>query len=269
MVVGEAIKSWADFTQLLLKQAMETWIYRGQSDTAWPLKTLLERALIDRDVNLLEARNLEWDIIREFRRQYSGPDSDRILADTLYCMSVMQHHGAPTRLLDWTYSPYVAAHFAIADPRKHGAIWCVRTKWCQAAAGHIVGDRRLERRDRKRNEKTFIRLYIREGLPPRRFVFTENPLQLNPRLVIQQGLFLCPGDVQVPFENNLNAMEGWSERANVVKLELTLEPAARRDFAMQLYRTNISEASLFPGLDGFARSLADRIPQFEANRRRT
>jgi hypothetical protein len=61
-------------------------------------------------------RTIEARIIREFRRayhQFSARVPDR--ESTVEWLSLMQHHGAPTRLLDFTYSVYVAAYFAVED----------------------------------------------------------------------------------------------------------------------------------------------------------
>jgi len=41
----------------------------------------------------------------------------------------MQHHGAPTRLLDFTYSFYIAAYFALEESEKDCAIWALNMKW--------------------------------------------------------------------------------------------------------------------------------------------
>jgi hypothetical protein len=62
--------------------------------------------------------------------------------DTLYCLAMMQHHGAPTRLMDWTYSPFVAAKFAAGEGTGDAAIWCLNAKWCQetAEAEPVVGN---------------------------------------------------------------------------------------------------------------------------------
>jgi hypothetical protein len=88
------------------------WLFKGHSEI-WPLKTTLERACEFFDVSLQELPKIEKQIVRDFRRHYDATDRGLILDDTLYCMALMRHHGAPTRLLDCTYSPYVAAFFAL------------------------------------------------------------------------------------------------------------------------------------------------------------
>jgi hypothetical protein len=78
------------------------------------LKTTLERACESYDIPLEKARVIEDILLRNFMRKYhhySQHIPDR--GNTLEWLSVMQHYGAPTRLLDFTYSVYVAAYFAL------------------------------------------------------------------------------------------------------------------------------------------------------------
>src|SRR5262249_44586262 len=95
------------------------------------------------------------------------------------------------------------------------------------------------------------------------FVHQENPLLLNERLTIQQGLFLCPGNAAQPFLKNLKEMDGWNSEKNVYKLRLVLTHAKRTEFARKLKSMNLSSAALFPGLDGFARSLGEHLFYFD------
>ncbi len=95
---------------------------------------------------------------------------------------------------------------------------------------------------------------------PLKFVSTENALQLNERLIIQQGVFLCPGDISVRFEYNLKEMKEWKSSNSIVKLSLRMKEKDRFIAIKQLRHANVERAGLFPGMDGFAQSLRPRLP---------
>jgi hypothetical protein len=249
------INTWGEFVKTSLGFE-DKWVFRGQA-TDSPLSTSLERVCEEWDIPASETPAIEQQLIREFRRHYHGPDVLLVRSDTLYCMSVMQHHGAPTRLLDWTYSPFIAAKFAIERGAKEAVVWCVNTGWCQSEAKRIAGTPIIDKRNAdSRNDTSFLKLYICDR---KHFVFPENPYSLNERLIIQKGLFMCPGDVADTFCGNLEAMEDWSSSSNIVKLVFDMDVDERHKFALTLLRMNVSSDVLFPGIDGFARSLRDRI----------
>jgi hypothetical protein len=85
-----------------------------------------------------------------------------------------------------------------------------------------------------------------------RVVWPINPFRLNERLRVQQGAFLLQGDISKPFLANLRALHvGATE--NILRIVI---PGALRIQALRhLWSMDISRAALFPGLDGFARSL--------------
>jgi FRG domain len=207
-------------------------------------------------------------MIRDFRRKYRADDQTLVGLDTLYCLSVMQHYGAPTRLLDWTYSPFAAAKFAIesgykkddGEQERRPVIWCLNAEWCSDASTNIVPALKKRNSDKRRNDGTFAEIYLRNG---KRFIGVENALQLNERLTIQQGVFLCPGDIASSFVCNLRSLNGWESDANVVQLELKMNKEQFREFARWIRRMNVSSATLFPGIDGFARSFGEHIFHFE------
>lgn len=259
----------------MAQRPAKRFIYRGQR-ADHPLTTSLERACIDTDGDLKRARRREVALIREFMRRFHHyspqvPSEDHLLE----WLSLMQHHGAPTRLLDWTYSIYVAAYFAIeyarerrrrledkpsdgqVEPASDAAVWMLDMAWAAEAAAAEFS--RNNRRDAM--EYVALRPKILDDEP--RFgdvikadrsvacVWPENPFRLNERLTIQKGVFVCVGDVVRTFEENLKALEG--HRENMTRLII---PADRLDTMLgELFYMNITRATLFPGLDGFAHSL--------------
>jgi hypothetical protein len=106
------------------------YIFRGHTCAIWKLATSLERACERLYGSLERAMHMEKIVLREFRRRlhhYSQNVPSR--KESLRWLSLLQHHGAPTRLLDWTYSIYIAAYFAAEQGSGDFAVWVVNKEW--------------------------------------------------------------------------------------------------------------------------------------------
>ena len=105
----------------LLNRYRNNYVYRGLSDADYPLITSLNR-VCSHDLSL------ENSIIRNFKK-YGYADLNQ--KDSFWqTLATGQHFGLPTRLLDWTYSPLVAAHFVTVntdDYDKDGVIYAIDT----------------------------------------------------------------------------------------------------------------------------------------------
>ena len=268
---SETLTTWNNFTERLrkLSSISDKWVYKGL-DQNYNLATTLDRAREYFDIDGSEIPGIEEQMIRNFRRRIQEERNDELIKDRLYCMSLMQHHGSPTRLMDFTWSPYIGAFFAIDTstnppyaPEYVPVLWCINISWIEETIKKLVNNKVLRDRwcDKLRNDKTFISMYMSKRT--RKFVYLENPLRLNTRLVIQQGIFLVPGDVTCSYEDNLKSHHGWNNKKNILKIFLDFTKQERKIALHELHRMNISQASLFPGLDGYARSMKQLIPIFE------
>jgi hypothetical protein len=179
--------------------------------------------------------------------------------NTLEWFALMRHYGAPTRLLDCTYSFYIALHFALQKVgRDTGpvAVWCINTQWLTAEyervfPGHLAeGHHTFRFKDPGRFREHFL-----SRKEPRRFVAPANPFRLNERLTAQQGVFLAMGDISAPFMDNLFSHQPTADKQRVVRVVVSASLKTRA--VRELRRMNISSATLFPDLGGFASSLGD------------
>jgi hypothetical protein len=256
------IRSWEDLQrEYESKFALQgrRWVFRGQQDTRWDLKPSLERSACDR-VGLAPAAmpNIEAYLMTRFQRnlhrfQVRVPASD----DHLEWLALMQHHGAPTRLLDWTYSCYIALFFALelAPLDTTCAIWAIDQVW--------LFNRLARHRDRGVREAFGIDPELRDPRAARTLLTTKVtsvaplvPYHLNERLAVQQGVFLVPLNPEVSFMDNLQAVARPPElRKHVLKLEIPVIRKAQYQMLVSLDRLNVHRLSLFPGIDGFAQSM--------------
>ncbi len=266
------IKSWDDFMKLIgvFAGCDNVWVFRGQP-AGEPLRTSFERECEKNSIQKCAAE-LEEDLINEFRRQYAGVDQERVTKDTLYCLSLMRHYGAPTRLLDWTYSPYVAFFNALESWERKSdvskpeygkqqescTLWCLNSIWCGKRARAIAGNYLIDKRnDELRDDESFHELYMSGKY--KNFVFLENPFFFNERLKIQQGVFLCPGDVCRPICDVIGEFAEDEYDDKIIQISCELDRKERWVALKELHRMNINRASLYPGIGGMATSLIHRL----------
>jgi hypothetical protein len=231
----------------------ETWIFRGQRDAAWGL-----RCNLDRKRGSTDPVHVEGTVKNEFvRRAHLFLPNAREPESTLEWLALIQHHGGPTRLIDFTRSPLIAAFFALEEDAEAGtcAVWRIDELACHSRAVKrlraVAHDYSWLRSHHDIEGAVESRLGVQ---PPDRFVAPVRPSRYNSRLALQQGIFVCLGDPGSDLFGNLNIEVEDEEPLRVVKIEF---PRNGRGQALwNLRRLGISRETLFPGLDGLAQSLA-------------
>jgi hypothetical protein len=247
------IKNWREFHKVVAGPKYQNWAFRGHSNAEWPLYSSLSRYLKDYGIHRAAWVNQEERIGRIFRRKAHlfldhVPDE----ADAFQWLALMQHHGAPTRLLDFTWSPFVAAFFALERATKDAAVWAVFVpaiwktthKFPQRQEPLTLDEVGL------RNPGAYDNFYLRNEVP---FVTSGEPLVMNKRLIAQSGTFIVPGILDQPVEEILSKYP--EPRKTVAKFILRTR-SLRDDAMLALYNMNITNATIFPDLDGLARSMA-------------
>jgi hypothetical protein len=268
------------------------WSFRGQADASWRLSSRIER---DAKQFSCDSKFLPWceaRILNDFQRRahhyLSSPPKKRELLEWL---AMIQHHGGPTRLLDFSRSFYVAAFFAMEGAAQDAAVWGINELVLIDTLLKKIGKDEMARTSQTINQRFtgIAEMLLRECATDRfvqrktkeRLVLIVEPERLSERLAIQQGLFLFPCDIRTTFEKNLSETFDFSsdlfekddvksidelanteiEKVAVVKLVL---PRQFHAYALRdLQRMNVTAATLFPGLDGFARSLSLNIRPIE------
>jgi hypothetical protein len=234
------LDSWEKFLSIISDSPYQNWAFRGQKDASSPLLSALSRYLMAFRVDPRAWGEQEERILRIFKRKAIHfldvvPDRD----DDFEWLALMQDHGAPTRLLDFTWSPYVAAFFALHNTTEEGVIWA-----CNPAELEKAKQFPREARDAFRKH-----ILTDKG----NFVWLGEPYAMNRRLIAQSGTFLVPGVLDKSIEE---IVKGYSNAPNTL-IKFILPAGRVREKGMrELYRMNITQSTLFPDLDGLARSLA-------------
>jgi hypothetical protein len=246
-----AIDGWPDFVRIIQGwPALRNWAFRGQADAQWALRTTLSRHIEVSGVCEQAWPRQEQRIRRIFERKSHLFLKDPPHDDELEWLSLMQHHGAPTRLLDLTWSPYAAAFFALEKATGPAAVWAFNLPLLWSIHDRRrVGGLRISEAD-PREPGVYERYYLENR---HSFVWQGDPFRMPQRVIAQSGTFLLVGHLGLTVEQIIEGYPGSGEL--LIKFVLDT-PRVREDAMASLYSMNITQATLFPGLDGLARSMA-------------
>lgn len=223
-------------------------VYRGMADARWGLVPSLNRVCA-------HDMSLERQMLRSFRK-YGYADLQHV-SSFWQMLAMAQQFGLPTRLLDWTYSPLVAAHFATEDQETYdrdGIIWCVQIDrmnqqlppplkhMLQAERGNIFT---MEMLDRMGDSFDALR-----AVSPEPFALFFEPASTVNRIANQYALFSVCSDPAV----TLDALPGTAPffRRIIIPAAVKLEIRDKLDYI------NISERMIYPGLDGICKWITRR-----------
>lgn len=247
--------SWVELLDALFAGSWNPGLGRYRSPYAFRGQYLASEDLSSSLVRLAAGRpdvaRLELHLLRNFRKYAYGQAG----ADSIWhWLALGQHRGLPTRLLDWTYSPFVALHFAtsnLASMDEDGVVWAINfveaNRYLPARLKRILA---AEGSDTATVDMLHPFGSLREfdRLSRKPFVVFLEPPSLDPRIVNQFALFSLMSSATAAMDQWLAAHTAHARRV-IVPAELKWEVRDKLDQA------NINERVLFPGLDGLSRWL--------------
>ena len=239
----------------------QQYVFRGHASTAWDLAPSLHRALGGVTENAKKVLR-ETSMIRTFRRharsllQYSEISYfDRILDGIV----LMQHYGAPTRLLDWTVSPWVACYFAAfaKDPQwesHDAAVWAFSRAQLYEQnyrSRRQLGYARFRALERADTPEKWAEAALEAGS----YIGVFRYQYANAQMTAQQSLFTISGrlddDHHVALGRTLP--DPWQTLKIIVPTGI--KPILRR----RLQLMNVGALALFPTLDGVGHSVREAL----------
>ncbi len=233
------------------------YVFRGLPCASYTLTTSLMRLGTD-------STRFEGHLLRNFKKYATRDVAER--DSYWHWLAVAQHHGLPTRLMDWTFSPLVALHFVTADPARFnqdGVVWCVNHKKVHE---HLPAQLTETLHDEGADVFT-VDLLSHVGslakfdaLSQEVFTLFFEPPSIDDRIVNQYALFSVVSSPEV-------GVDDWLQQHPDCYRRIIIPHELKWEIRDKLDQANINERVLFPGLDGLSRwlrrqyiPLADPVP---------
>ncbi len=257
------LKNWSHYVGMVEKLVdcpphKPNYIFRGQADAQWDLVPALARLVKNspHNLELTEILELEKAALREFFIQahhYLSPQviASRSKLDLDVWWILMQHYGVPTRILDWTNSPFVALYFSCEqEPGKDGALWVLHPRTVIDAFKKKFDPYELPFMESDKRE-----FYSKEE---EILFFLQSTTQTD-RMVAQQMVVTICTHVAGNHSEILSGILAEEQRSFDVFLKLIIPQNLKGTFLRNLRSMNVTAKSLFPGIDGLGKSAAELL----------
>ena len=251
------VTNWCDLCEHLYDHSWQkdlgrfrsNYAFRGVGDKQSSLETSFTRRCGTHP-------HLEYHLLRNFRK-YAQLDSGSENYSVWRWLTIAQHYGLPTRLLDWTYSPFVAMHFATVNLDlydRDAVIWSVNyvkvnnmlpsplSDIMREEGAHAFTVEMLERAFP--DIKKFDQLAAEQPSESDLVVFFEPP-SLDERIVNQFAFFSF-------MSSNTARLDHWLKDHPDFYFRIIIPKELKWEVRDKLDQANITERMLMPGLDGLA-----------------
>jgi len=250
--------SWNELVDILYEGSWDAsierfrspFVFRGACDCRSDLSTSLMRLGRGHD----DLARLEGHLLRNFRK-YAHMETT-VGPSVWNWLAIAQHHGLHTRLLDWTYSPFVAMHFVTENLNWYdsdGVIWCINHRETNRLIPEV-----LKTAAEQSGSDVFTAEMLEEIAPtldafdrlaPEPFVILLEPPSVDVRIANQFALFSAMSSPNAALHEWLGGHAELGRRV-IVPAGLKWEVRDKLDQA------GITERMLYPGLDGLTRWLS-------------
>lgn len=222
---SKEVTSLAEYLETIKQFVGEGYLYRGQKEKFNGLKPT-----IGRDTDEDGCASSELKIFRRFKREYMSRFNSR-LNDDWERLTLGQHYGLATRLLDWTESPLIALYFAVEDLKSDA------NSIVYVITSHPFKLKNITAKEIKKDKLTPYN--IKEN-----YVFL--PIYIAPQMQSQSAVFTIhhqPTEDFSPF----------------VTMEIIIKNKARKNIKTELWQYGISRKTLFPDLYGLATTTNSQV----------
>jgi hypothetical protein len=168
---------------------------------------------------------------------------------------IMQHHGLPTRLLDWTEGYLIALYFSVRNIANKNipAVWVLNPHGLNEYTSKLYAIYFTDSITRDSDDNQIVDKYLPESNDLPTWPIALNPPFVDERMSSQKSCFTVHG-------KNMEGFESIYKLNNKIQLfQLTIELSKAESIRDELHHMGITEATLFPDLDGLARELRQKF----------